>query len=249
MGASFAVCAVAYRIVIGFARYAYTGPMREAAHIPPEPGSLNQLARAALPVGVVNVFGSLVYTVQSPMLGFLLGPEKVAPFYLAQKIAMACNTLAMQTALPQLPFFTRALGAGNIVQARSNMKTVIVRATVFLIASSAAFYFLSPIAARVLLHREAYVDKFTLSLMTLDLLLLGASVVWAQFVLASGRNPFVLPTIVNGTLALTLSVYLIPTLGVAALPAATIISGLILNYRLSLVYGIKTMYSLTLPKI
>jgi O-antigen/teichoic acid export membrane protein len=244
MGASFAVCALAYRVVIGFARYAYTSPMREAAQIPPAPGSLSRLARAALPVGGVNVFGSLVYTAQSPIIGFLLGPEKVAPFYLAQKIAMACNMLAMQTALPQLPFFTRALGAGNIVQARSNMKSVIVRTTLMVTAAAVAFYFLSPMAARLLLHKEAYVDNNTLILMSFDLLLLGASVIWGHYVLASGRNPFVIPTLLTGFTSLLLTLLLVPELGMPALPAATLISGLLINYRVTFYEGIRLMNNL-----
>ena len=244
MGASFAVCAVAYRIVIGFARHVYAGPIRTVAQIPPAAGSLSRLARAALPVGGVNVFGSLVYTVQSPMLGFLLGPEKVAPFYLAQKIAMACNMLAMQTALPQLPFFTRALGAGNIKQARNNMKVVIIRTTVFLIAATAAFYFFSPTVARVLLRSESYVDNLTLSLMSLDLFLLGSSVIWAQFVLASGKNPFVVPTLLNGLSSLSATYFLVPILGLPGLPSATLIAGLAFNYRKCIAVGLR-MYKST----
>jgi O-antigen/teichoic acid export membrane protein len=245
MGVSFAVCAVAYLIVIGFVRHAYTSPMREAAQIAPAPGSLGRLARAALPVGGVNVFGSLVYTVQSPMLGFLLGPEKVAPFYLAQKIAMACNMLAMQTILPQLPFFTKLLGSGDIEDARDNMKAMIARTTVLVMAAAALFYFFSPVAARVLLHREEYIDNYTLFLMSSDLLLLGSSVIWGHYVLASGRNPFVFSTVLTGLMSVILTLALAPVIGMPALPAATLIAGILFNYRVNFYEGTRLMKRLT----
>jgi O-antigen/teichoic acid export membrane protein len=244
MGASFAVCAVAYRVVIGFFWHAYTHPMREVAEIAPAPGSLGRLARAALPVGGVNVFASLIYTIQSPMLGFLLGPEKVAPFYLAQKIAMACNMLAMQTALPQLPFFTRAYGSGDNAQAFTNFQKTVLHTSVFVIIAALGFYFFSPDAASILLHQEKYIDQYTLFLMTLDLMIMGCSTIWGQYVLASGKNPFVVTTLLNGISSLCASCFLVPILGLAGLPTATLIAGFAFNYRKCISEGLR-LYKLT----
>lgn len=239
MGGSFAICAVGYRIIIGSVLKACTQPMRESAKIEPAQGSLGLLARAALPVGGVNVFASLIYTIQSPMLGFLLGPEKVAPFYLAQKIAMSCNMLAMQTALPQLPFFTRAFGNGKNALAFTNLQKTVLRTSIFVIIVGLGFYFFSPVAASILLHREKYIDDTTLFLMTLDLLFMGYSTIWGQYVLASGKNPFFVSTLLNGLWSLCATCYLVPILGLPGLPAATLIAGLAFNYRKCISEGLR----------
>lgn len=244
MGLSFAICAAFYKLAVVLVRHLTTTPMREK-HIPSPPaGSLGRLARAALPVGGVNVFGSMVYTIQTPLLGFLLGPEKVASFYLAQKIAMACNMAALQPALPQLPFFTRLLGSDNFSGARDNMKKTIVRTTFLVLAGAGAFYLFSPIAASVLLHRETYVDKLTLFLIAMDISIVGCSVIWGHYVLASGKNPFVFSTICTGAASLVGSMVLISSLGMAGLPAATILAGLLFNCRKNVTEGIKVYRSL-----
>jgi len=247
MGVSFAVAAVIYRAAVGIVRKIATKPMQEAPILPLPPGSLIRLAKAAIPIGGVNIFASLIYTIQSPMLGFLLGPEKVTPFYLAQKIAMACNMLAMQTALPQLPFFTRAWGAGNSIQAFCNMKKTILRTSLLVAGSALAFYFLSPLAASVLLHHENFIDPLTRLLMTLDLLILGCSVIWGQYVLASGKNPFVVPTLLNGFSSLGVTCLLVPILGLPGLPTATLLTGLAFNYRKCFVEGFRLQRSTRPP--
>ena len=239
MGMSFAICALLYKFTVALTRRAIISPLAGIQVPPPPPGSLGKLARAALPVGGVNVFGSLVYTIQAPMLGFLLGPEKVAPFYVAQKLGMACNLAAMQLVLPQLPFFTKLIGSCNIPGALSNMKRNLVRATILVLVSSVGFYFISPWIAAVLLKKSTYVDNYTLAVMAVDLFCLGASVIWGQYVLASGKNPFVLSTVLTGVMAMTLTILCALEFGVVGLPIATLMAGLCFNYRKCLNEGWK----------
>lgn len=244
MGASFALSAILYRVGIGAVRHLTTALMNDATCVSPPAGSLRRLAKAAIPVGGINIFGSLVYTIQTPMLGFLLGPEKVAPFYLAQKIAIAFNMMAMQTALPQLPFFTKAWAAADKMQSRQNIRRTIIRTTGLVLVAAMGFYFLSPVAAMLLLHRDAYIDNITLLIMSVDLLLLGSSVIWGQYVLASGRNPFVIPTILTGITSILATYFLVPLIGVPGLPTATLVAGLIFNYRKCFTEGYSLIRSL-----
>lgn len=237
MGASFAMAALFYWISVNLMRHMATQKMRDSKFLPPPHGSLKRLAKAALPVGGVNIFGSLVYTAQPPLLGMLLGPEKVVPFYLAQRIAIACHMLAMQLTLPQLPFFTRALGAGDYDQARVNMKNTIQRTTLLVVLTSCIFYFLSPWAADVLLRKTDFIDLRTRQLMTLDLLFLGCSVIWGQYVLAAGRNLFVWTTVATGIGSLILSAVASKDMGTSGLPFATLVAGVFFNYRQCLVKG------------
>jgi len=244
MGASFALAALFYWISVNMVRYAATQEMREAKVPPPPHGSLKRLAKTALPVGCVNIFGSFVYTAQVPLLGMLLGPEKVAPFYLAQRIAIGCNMLAMQFILPQLPFFTRALGSENFNEARENMYKIILRTSLLVFFTTCIFYFLSPWVAEVFLRKTDFVDHETRLLMTIDLLLLGGSVIWGHYVLAAGRNPFVFSTIFTGATSICLTISLAPLLGTMGLPLATLIAGLVFNYRRNLIEGIRTQKNL-----
>jgi O-antigen/teichoic acid export membrane protein len=246
MGASFAFSSVVYWLSIEMVRRATTAAMLEAKVICSPPGSFKRLVKAALPVGGVNVFGSLVYTAQAPLLGMLLGPEKVAPFYLAQRIAMACNMLAMQFTLTQLPFFTRALGAGDFVEAKANMKRTILRTSMLATLTTLTFYFLSPWAAEVLLRKTDFVDHETRLFMAIDVLFLGCTVIWGHYVLAEGRNPFVISTILTGFVSICLTTCLTPLIGTTGLPLATLIAGLVFNYRRNLAEGISTLKNLKL---
>jgi O-antigen/teichoic acid export membrane protein len=238
MGASFGVAAVlqyaATLIVRGFA----TRKSRPHVVEPVPPGSLKALAKAALPVGGVNVFGSLVYSAQVPLLGFLLGPEKVAPFYLAQRIAQACNMAVMHTVTPQMPFFTRQYGAGNFSGALHLMNQTLLRTTALIALSSVSFFFLSPLVAKVLLHRVDFLETWPLALLALDVFVLGLTVPWAWFVLASGRNPFVPTTILNGLLMLLLCFLFVPRVGVSGIPISSIVAGTLTNHWFAVYTGL-----------
>lgn len=231
MSASFAVSALLYAFAVSYLLRRKM-PLRGANETPlPLPGSLRALARAALPIGMVNVFGSLVFMVQAPLLGMLLGPEKVVPFYLAQKIGLAFNMMSMQLALPQLPFFTRALGNKNWGEIQARLRSVVRKTNLIVLTSSLAYFLLSPWMALVLLRKHEYVDLSVLALMALDFCILGLTNVGGQFVLASGKNPFVYSTIFMGIASFSLVILLTPHLGIIALPISTLTAGIVFNYR------------------
>jgi O-antigen/teichoic acid export membrane protein len=231
MAASFACCAVIYLAVISYLLRKAIPNVMPHQIADPAKGSLRRLAKAALPVGAVNIFGSCVYMVQPPMIGLLLGPEKVLPFYLAQKIGLAFNMLSMQLALPQLPFFTRALGKGDKQEISFRLNRTVKTTTLIVISTSLMYYLSSPWFAKVLLNKSSYVDSETLAILALDFFVLGLTGIGGQFVLASGRNPFMVSTIFTGITSLSLTAILTPEIGVIGLPIATLIAGLLFNYR------------------
>jgi O-antigen/teichoic acid export membrane protein len=155
----------------------------------------------------------------------------VVPFYLAQKIGLAFNMLSMQMALPQLPFFTRSLGGGDRNEISRRLNETVRKTTSIVFVTSLLFYFSSPWFAKVLLKKSEYVDSLTLSMLALDFFILGLTGVGGQFVLASGRNPFMVSTIFTGIASLSLTALLTPKIGIVGLPIATLIAGLAFNYR------------------
>jgi O-antigen/teichoic acid export membrane protein len=241
MGSSFALAAVVQFIGTTMVRR-LTAPLLRRVDFNPAPlGSLSALAKAALPVGGVNAFGSLVYSAQTPLLGVLLGPEKIVPFYLAQKIAQACNMAVMHTVSPQMPFFTRQYGAGDFSGALRLMNRTLVRTVVLVVLSSLTFFLLSPLAAKVLLNRMDFLGTLPLALLALDTFFLGVSVPCAWFVLASGRNPFVPSTILHGLFTVSMIIVVVPKLGVIGIPLSSLVAGLFTNYwynsyRLTILY-------------
>jgi len=245
MGASFGAAAVLQYAATLVVRSFATRHMRRYVVEPVPPGSLRALAKAALPVGGVNVFGSLVYSAQVPLLGILLGSEKVAPFYLAQKIAQACNMAVMHTVSPQMPFFTRQYGAGDFSGALRLMNRTIIRTAALVMLSSLAFFLLSPLAAKILLNRMDFLESLPLALLALDVFLLGLTVPWAWFVLASGRNPFVLSTVFCGALTLLFCFLLVPHFGVSGIPLSSIAAGLLTNSWFVVYQGIALRRTLT----
>ncbi len=77
--------------------------------------------------------------------------------------------------------------------------------------------------------------------MSLDLIALGSTVIWAFYVLGSGKNPFVKSTIFTSLTSLIITVILVPRLGVAGLPISTLIAGVLFNYRMSIIEGRKLL--------
>jgi O-antigen/teichoic acid export membrane protein len=207
-------------------------------------GSLLRLARVAIPVGGVNIFGSLVYTIQTPLVGVLLGPDRVPSFYLAQKIALSFNTLVMQIALPKIPYFTRSLGEGKLSSAKRIMFVSIILVSVLSILSAVAFILFSPFLASHLLKKIDYVASGVLVLIALDFATIASTNIWAQFVLASGRNPFVLPTVLAGILNVVFCIFFVPLFGIYGLPLASFCANLFSSHPVNLYYGIGLYKSL-----
>jgi hypothetical protein len=82
--------------------------------------------------------------------------------------------------------------------------------------------------------------------MAIDVLFLGCTVIWGHYVLAEGRNPFVISTILTGFVSICLTTCLTPLIGTTGLPLATLIAGLVFNYRRNLAEGISTLKNLKL---
>jgi O-antigen/teichoic acid export membrane protein len=191
------------------------------------------LSKSALPIGGVLVFASLIYTIQPTISGMIIGAESVTPYYVAQKIAGALNLVIMQVCLPQLPFITRLVGAHDFKSAFSKISQVMRLGLFAFIVSGLFFYFLSPIAAKVLLHKQSYLQDPALAVLTVDFVVLGISSFAAQIILATGHNPFLLSTLLTGLMALCLSIVLTPHLGLLGLTLAPLLAGICFNYRVS----------------
>ena len=200
---------------------------------------VNRLWKIAAPIGVVNSASYCITTIQTPMIGAILGAEKVPPFYLAQKIAMVFMMSVVQLFQPQLPLFTMDYSKGDYKMAFGRMRKSILIVTGAMVISFIVFYFASPFIVKIWIGEGRYVSNDILFLMSIDYTILVSCSVWGQFVLASGRNPFVISTVINAALNLTLTILLCIKYGLIGLPLSTLISGLLVNYWYNPYHGWK----------
>lgn len=189
-----------------------------------------RFVRVAVPLGFVNIGAFLTSSIQVPLLGAILGPAAVAPFFLAQKIGQFLLQASLQFSAPKTILFSSLLGRSDPRMALDTMFHGVKYAAVTLMLSQLAFVFVVPVFAPLLLGAKDYPDFSTTSLMGLDYLLLGLSAMLAQFVIASGSNPFVVTTLIGGILNLVGVWILVPRFALMGIPMASLLAGILTNY-------------------
>jgi O-antigen/teichoic acid export membrane protein len=220
------------------------GSLAQFKGVRPSPGLLPRLIRVAVPMGVLNLSGFLITSIQVPLLGSILGPRIVPPFYLAQKIGQMLNMAVTQLIGPQVPLFTRELAGGHRDSALGRMKRTLGWATLSVAAVNLFFLFGSRGLVTLWLGPGRYIDSATLILMSCDYLVFGASVAWTQFVFAAGRNPFVYSTAVSAVFNLAFIFLLCQHFGLVGVPLASLCSGLLTNYWFAPCQGFRLMRDL-----
>jgi O-antigen/teichoic acid export membrane protein len=198
---------------------------------------VSRLWKVALPFGFVNSGVYLISTIQIPLLGSILGPAAVAPYYLAARISQTLGGAVQLVTLTQNPLFTQQIAAGEINGAKFRMgRTICLGMLVYLIASL-FLYFGSPPLVKVWIGPGQYVGRNVLLLVTANFLIGGLSVVPGHFVLASGSNPFALTTLIQGVLTVVGIIFVCPKIGIAGAPLSALVAGLLTNYWYFLVKG------------
>ncbi len=196
----------------------------------PPAGLTRSLFRAAVPMGVVNSSSYLVSAIQVPLIGSILGPALVTPFYAAQKIGQMLNVAVMQMTTPHLPLFTQDLAAHKFRQAAARMSKTVRIGSIAAVGVNLLFFAASPIFARWWLGRASYIDQTTLLIMSIGYVCMSCSVLCVQFVLASGRNPFTYTSVLAGIFNLVGCFVLAPRFGIAGIAASGLLAGLATNY-------------------
>jgi O-antigen/teichoic acid export membrane protein len=191
---------------------------------------VSRLWRISLPFGVVNSGAYLVGTVQVPLLGLLLGAASVAPYYLAARLSQTLHSAVQQLTAAQMPLFTQDLAAGNSQGARQRMRRTGILAGAFYLGSAAFLFFLSPWLVRIWVGPGQYVTTSVLTLISLNFLIAGLTVIPGHFVLAAGSNPFAITTTLQGVATILGMILLCPNTGLAGIPLSSLIAGGLTNY-------------------
>jgi O-antigen/teichoic acid export membrane protein len=220
--------------------------LRQSAHSELPNGLISRFFRVAFPMGILNLSSFAVSYVQVPLIGIVLGPSLVPPFYLAQRIGQTLSTAVAQLVYPQMPLFTKDLANGDRPRAIGRLRRTVFFGIVGAAAANFFFLFATPSLVNAWLGPNRYVGVSILAVMSLDYLLMATGVVWAQFVFAAGRNPFVLSTVLNGVLNLLFIYFLCHSFGLIGIPLATLASGLLTNYWFTTFKGIQLSNELRL---
>jgi O-antigen/teichoic acid export membrane protein len=197
---------------------------------PARPELIRSVWRIAVPMGIVGIGNYFVTLAQVPLLGSLLGPALVAPFYIAQKIGQTLNVAVTQATQPQMPLFTHALAAGDVAAARHRMERIIKFTFAMSLLLNVAFFLFSPLFVRIWMGSGHYVDQSTLALLAVNYFVAVVTVVTGSFVLSSGINPFVWSALAMGALTLLGCFLFAPRFGVAGIAAAGLFAGMLSNY-------------------
>ena len=203
----------------------------EAAHVVPARADLvRSVWKVAVPMGIVGVGNYFVSLAQVPLLGSLLGPALVAPFYTAQKIGQTLNVAVTQATQPQMPLFTHALAAGQSNAALHRMERIIRLTLAVAIILNVGFFLFSPLFVNVWMGPGHYVDRLTLGLLAITYLVAVVTVVAGSFVLSSGINPFMWSALAMGLLSVFGCFVFAPRLGVAGIALSGLVAGTLSNY-------------------
>jgi O-antigen/teichoic acid export membrane protein len=198
---------------------------------------LRRMLKVSYPLGIVDIGAYLVTTIQVPMLGALLGPAAVTPFYLAQKISNFLTIGCQQTVQPQIPKFTQSYARGDSGACILLLHRTLSILAVLSLGAALFFCVASPILANHLAHLDKFLSLPTLALMSLDMVFLSILSGICQFILAAGRNPFMRPSLVGGVINVSLLMILVPQAGVIGIPCASLASGFLTNYWIAIKHG------------
>jgi O-antigen/teichoic acid export membrane protein len=208
------------------------------------PDLQRRFLKVAVPMGILNLSGFLVSSVQVPFIGFFLGPELVPGFFLAQKIGQTLNLLLMQIVAPQMPLFTQELARGDRDAAAYRMRRTLKWITGLAFLANVAFCAGTLFLAEFWIGKLKYLHQNLLIVMSIDYFLMTFAVVWCHFVFASGRNPFVWTTLISGCLNVLGCIFLGERFGMMGIALSGLISGLVLNYWFAPWYGLNLLKQL-----
>ncbi len=211
--------------------------LRQSASI--DRGLLRRMLKVSYPLGIVDIGAYLVTTIQVPLLGALLGPAAVTPFYLAQKISQFLTLGCQQSVQPQIPKFTQSYASGDSRTCIFFLNRTLKILFVLSVGAGVFFCFASPLIAHYLAHLDNFLSLSTLALISLDLVTLSIMSGVSQFILASGRNPFMTPSLIAGVINVLLLMILVPRIGVIGIPTASLASGFLTTYWVAIKHGLR----------
>ncbi|MBK5276439.1 MAG: hypothetical protein JJE30_15520 [Desulfuromonadales bacterium] len=194
---------------------------------------ISELWKVAVPFGLVNSGVYLVGAAQVPLLGVLLGPTVIAPIYLAVKISQVFNATVLQITTAQLPSFTQQCAQGHWSLAKKRMLQTLAIGGVLQILMAFFLFFGSPKLVELWVGPNHYIGGMVLFAFSVNYAITCLAGLPAQFVLASGRNPFALSTLMHGIITIGGMIVVCPKIGLLGVPLAGLVAIILTNLWLN----------------
>ena len=144
----------------------------------------------------------------------------------------------------QLPLFTKQCAKGDWSGAMERMKNTLLITSVIQIGIALFLYFISPFVVGVWVGPNNYIKGNVLLFFVINYLLTCLLGLLAQFVLASGRNPFAISTILHGILTLGGMAVLCPNMGLIGVPLAGLFGVVLTNFWVNPIEALRTWQTL-----
>jgi O-antigen/teichoic acid export membrane protein len=202
------------------------------------------MLRVSASVWLVALGAAVTIYSQAPAINLFLGAAALPGYYLAYRVLSTAGSSLAVIIQADRALFTQELAAGRLASAYARVR----RCTILLAAGSTAMAVSFMIAGRWLittwLRNPSAIDEVTVRILAVDAGLTTFVGLIGQFVLASGRNPFVPSVILSGVFNVVLLLVLVPALGIRGAPLASLGAGLLTSYWYNLYQGAKMIKSL-----
>jgi O-antigen/teichoic acid export membrane protein len=198
------------------------------------------LFKVAVPFGIVISGAYLIGVAQIPLLGSILGPAVVTGMVLAFKISQTLSGLVSQLISADIPFFTQNCAIGNWGKAKKQMiNSIVVGSTLQIFVTLFLLYGSTPLVDWWL-GPNKYIPNSVLIMFCVNYLITSIAGIPAQFVLAEGRNPFAISTLMHGILSLVGMLITCNLFGLIGVPLASLIALLLTNFWVNPYHAYKT---------
>lgn len=195
------------------------------------------LLRVSSRIWLLNLGAIATRSAQVPAVSMLVGAASVPGYFLSFKMLNIVALVVAAVPQAERSLFTQDLAAGRKKEARTRMLRALIPQVVGAAATIIAFSLAGHWFITLWLRNPRAINYSTVYVMAFDTAISMVPGAVGQFVLASGRNPFVVSTLAAGIATVGLLFALVPHYGVLGAALAPLLAGLLTNYWYSLYQG------------
>lgn len=206
--------------------------------------SASSMLQVSGKIWLLSVGATATRWAQVPIISLMLGLENLPGYYLSLKILNITSTSLGVFVQADRALFTQDLAMGNYFPAKARL-----RRCIFLILSGSIVLGIAFAASghwlitNWLRNPEAITPE-TVYILAVDTSLTTFCGLFGQFIIATGRNPFIPTTLASGAINVILLVILLPSFGLSGAAISSLCAGLLTNYPYNIYQGWKLWKSL-----
>ena len=234
MAGARAILAIVFRKVIGKLP-------TPSVHLKPK---ARQLLKISLPVWIVSIGAAATIYAQAPIINMFLGAAAIPGYYFAARIINTIGTGLGVFVQADRALFTQDLAAGDVTSAYRRLKRGLLFVGIGCLVMMIGFIAVGKWIVVTWIKQRDAIDMTTIVVLAVNGALTTFMGQFGQFVLATGKNPFVKSVLLSGASNIIFLFIFVPRLGVFGAAVAAICAGLFTSYWFNAYVGIKLIRSL-----